>query len=324
MKCTSKGRLCALLTAAVLSLTGCGSAKYDMPYEQQGSVSSYQLVNIANRETLEPFAKDLCVTAKDVTEGGPDLQQVGAAALFDTKELETLYAKNAHNQMNPASLTKVMTALVALKYGSPDDIYTASENVLITESGAVLCGLKPGDKMTLDQAVHALLIASGNDVAILIAEGVSGSVEAFVELMNREALEIGATNCHFMNPNGLTQEGHYVTAYDLYLIFQEAMKYELFNQIIQMSSYNTVYTAADGSEKKLEIENSNLFLRGDYDSPANVTVVGGKTGTTNAAGHCLILLSRSSNGTPYISVILKDESREGLYQDMGNLLGIIK
>jgi D-alanyl-D-alanine carboxypeptidase len=127
-----------------------------------------------------------------------------------------------------------------------------------------------------------------------------------------------------MNPNGLTQEGHYVTAYDLYLVFQEALKYELFNQIIQMNSYSTVYTAADGSEKTLEIENSNLFLRGTYEPPANVTVVGGKTGTTNAAGHCLVLLVRSSSGTPYISVILKDESREGLYGDMGALLGIIK
>lgn len=307
-----------------LALSGCGGAKYDMPYEQQGSVSSYQLINIANRETLEPFAKDFCVAAGEVTAEGIDLSHVAAAALFDTKDLETLYAKNVNNQLAPASLTKVMTALVALKYGSPDDIYTASENVLVTESGAVLCGLKPGDKMTLDQAVHILLIYSANDVAILIAEGISGSVDAFVELMNREAKEIGATNCNFMNPNGLTEEGHYVTAYDLYLIFQEALKYELFNQIIQMSSYSTVYTAADGTEKSLEMETSNLFLRGTYEAPANVTVVGGKTGTTNAAGHCLLLLSRSSSGTSYISVILKDESRESLYEDMSNLLGIIK
>lgn len=335
MKCTnkkSKKRIfCVLAAAAALVMTGCGSAKYDMPYEQQGSVSSYQLINIANRETIEPFAKDLCVAAKDVTAGGPDLEQVGAAALFDTKDLGTLYAKNVHNQMNPASLTKVMTALVALKYGSPDDIYTASENVLVTEPGAVLCGVKPGDRMTLDQALHALLIASGNDAAIMIAEGVTGSmngnagsVEEFVELMNQEAQEIGATNCHFMNPNGLTQEGHYVTAYDLYLIFQEALKYDLFNQIIQTTAYSTVYTASDGSEKALEAENSNLFLRGTYELPANVTVIGGKTGTTNAAGHCLVLLSRSSSGTPYISVILKDESRDSLYVDMGELLGMIK
>lgn len=324
VKCTSKKGMCAVLIAAAIALTGCGSTKFDMPYEQQGSVSSYQLINIANRETLEPFAKDLCVASGEVTAEGVDLSHVAAAALFDTKNLETLYAKNVNNQLHPASLTKVMTALVALKYGSPDDIYTASENVLITESGAVLCGLKPGDKMTLDQALHILLVYSANDVAILIAEGISGSVESFVQLMNQEAKEIGATNCNFMNPNGLTEEGHYVTAYDLYLIFREALNYELFNQIIQMTSYSTVYTAADGTEKSLEMETTNLFLRGTYETPANVTVVGGKTGTTNAAGHCLLLLSRGSNGTPYISVILKDESREGLYEDMGGLLGIIK
>lgn len=314
----------ALLLAAAFALTGCGAAKYDMPYEEQGSVSSYQLINVTNRETIDPFAKDLCVASGNVAAEGVDLSQVAAAALFDTKNLETLYAKNVNNQLNPASLTKIMTALVALKYGSSDDIYTATENVLITEQGAVLCGLKPGDKMTLDQALHTLLIYSANDVAVLIAEGVAGSEEAFIELMNQEALEIGATNCHFLNPNGLTQEGHYVTAYDLYLIFQEALKYDLFSQIIQMSSYSTVYTAADGSEKTLEMETTNLFLRGTYDAPANVTVVGGKTGTTSAAGSCLILLSRDKNGTPYISVIMKDESREALYEDMGDLLGIIK
>lgn len=309
----------------MICMTGCGSTKYDMPYSAQSSVSSYQLLNVANQETIEPFAANLCVAAKDIPASGINLSEVGAAALFDSKNLETLYAKNVNNQMNPASLTKVMTALVALKYGKPDDVYVASENVKITESGAVLCGLKPGDKMTLDQALHILLMYSANDVAVLIAEGVTGgSVEDFVALMNQEAQKIGATNCQFMNPNGLTQEGHYVTAYDLYLIFQEALKYELFNEIIQTSSYTTVYMDGNGADKSIEIENSNLYLRGVYDMPPNVTVVGGKTGTTNAAGHCLILLARSSSGTPYISVILKDDSREKLYADMSDLLGIAK
>lgn len=310
--------------AVMVCMTGCGSTKYDMPYSPQNSVSSYQLLNIASQETVEPFAANLCVAAKDVPATGISLSDVGAAALFDTKNLETLYAKNVNNQMNPASLTKVMTALVALKHGSTDDVYVASENVKITESGAVLCGLKPGDKMTLDQALHILLLYSANDVAVLIAEGISGSVEEFVALMNEEAKAIGATNCNFMNPNGLTQEGHYVTAYDLYLIFQEALKYELFNEIIQTNTYSTVYMDANGAEKSVEMENSNLYLRGVYDMPSNVTVVGGKTGTTNAAGHCLVLLSRSSSGTPYISVILKDDSREKLYEDMTDLLEIAK
>ncbi len=323
VKCTNrkyKLKISAALMAVMICMTGCGSTKYDMPYSPQNSVSSYQLLNVANQETIEPFAANLCVAAKDVSASGVSLSEVGAAGLFDTKNLETLYAKNVNNQMNPASLTKVMTALVALKYGKPDDVYVASENVKITESGAVLCGLKPGDKMTLDQALHILLMYSANDVAILIAEGVGGSVDQFVALMNQEAQEIGATNCQFKNPNGLTEEGHYVTAYDLYLIFQEALKYNLFNEIIQTNSYSTVYMDANGADKSLEIENTNQYLRGVYEMPDNVTVVGGKTGTTSAAGHCLILLSRSSSGTPYISVILKDDSREQLYEDMSTLL----
>ena len=101
------------------------------------------------------------------------------------------------------------------------------------------------------------------------------------------------------------------------------MKYDLFNEIIQMTSYNTVYKDSNGNEKSIEMETTNLFLKGVYDMPANVTVIGGKTGTTNAAGHCLILLSRSSNGTPYISVIMKDTSKDELYTDMSTLLGSI-
>lgn len=327
MKCTNrklKQKISAMLILVILSVTGCGNTKYDMAYELNNDVSSYQLVNISNQETVDPFAADLCVASKDITSAGIDLSDVGAAALFDTKNLETLYALNVNEQVHPASLTKVMTALVALKYGSTDQMLTASENVIITEPGAQLCGLKPGDQMTLDQALHILLLYSANDVAVLIAEGVAGSVDEFVALMNEEAKSIGATNCNFTNPNGLTAEGHYVTAYDLYLIFQEALKYDLFSQIIQMTSYSTVYKDSNGNEKSIEMENTNLYLKGVYDMPANVTVIGGKTGTTNAAGHCLILLSRSSNGTPYISVIMKDTSREELYTDMTDLLGTIK
>ena len=327
MKCTNrnpKRMICAMLLVIAMVVTGCGGTKYDMAYQMNNDVSSFQLLNITNQETLEPFAADLCVVSKDVKTTGVDLSEVGAAALFDLKNLDTLYAKNVNVQINPASLTKVMTALVAIKYSSTDQMLTASENVLITEPGAQLCGLKPGDRMTMDQALRILLIFSANDVAVLIAEGVSGSVEEFVALMNEEAVKLGATNCNFTNPNGLTEEGHYVTTYDLYLIFQEALKYELFNQIIQMASYTTVYTDRDGNEKTLEVNTTNQYLKGTYEMPTNVTIIGGKTGTTNAAGHCLMLLSNSSDGTSYISIIMKDTSGEKLYTDMTDLLRIIK
>ena len=323
VKCTSKRsirRIIAVSLAAASVLTGCGGSKYDMAYELNSEVSSYQLLNISNQETLEPFAADLCVANGDVKKVGVDLPDVGAAALFDLKDLDTLYAKNVNVQVNPASLTKIMTALVAIKYGSPDQMLTASENVRITEPGAQLCGLKPGDQMTLDQALHILLIYSANDVAVMIAEGISGSVEEFVALMNREAAELGATNCNFTNPNGLTEENHYMTAYDLYLIFQEALKYELFKQIIQMTSYNTVYRDKNGAEISFETGTTNQYLKGTYEMPEGITVIGGKTGTTNAAGHCLILLSTGRDGTQYISVIMKDTSGEELYADMTKLL----
>lgn len=327
MKCTNRnlrGRVSAMLLIFAISLTGCGNTKYDMAYQLNNDVSSFQLLTTTNQETLEPFAADLCVADKDVSATGVNLSDVGSAALFDLKNLDTLYAKNVNEQLNPASLTKVMTALVAMKYGSADQILTATDSVLVKEQGAVLCGLKPGDRMTLDQALHILLIYSANDVANLIAEGISGSVEEFVALMNSEAAELGATNCSFTNPNGLTEEGHYMTAYDLYLIFQEAMQYDLFNQIIQMSSYTTTYKDKNGAEKSVDVKNSNQYLKGTYEMPPNVTVIGGKTGTTNAAGHCLLLLSRSSAGTSYISVIMKDTSGENLYKDMTTLLGLAK
>lgn len=311
--------------AAVL-VTGCGSTPYEMAYKLNTDVSSFQLAGTASsQETLTPFAADLCVAGEsNVSASGIALSDVGAAALFNQKSLETVYAKNVNEQLHPASLTKIMTALVAIKYGSPDQMLTASENVRITEPGATLCGLNPGDQMTLDQALHVLLLQSANDVAIMIAEGISGSVDEFVAVMNREAVSIGATNCNFTNPNGLTEEGHYVTAYDMYLIFQEAMQYDLFSQIIQMATYTTTYRDRNGNEKALDLKTSNRYLRGTWEIPTNVTIIGGKTGTTTAAGSCLVLSARSSDGTPYIAVIMKDSSGDQLYTDMTDLLRIIK
>ena len=138
--------------------------------------------------------------------------------------------------------------------------------------------------------------------------------------MNSEAKALGATGSHFVNPHGLHNENHYTTAYDLYLIFNEAIKYDSFNEIIHMTSYQTAYYDKDGKAKELTVNNTNRFLRGDFQAPENITVIGGKTGTTNAAGHCLILLSRDTSGAPYISVILNSSASDVLYPEMVQLL----
>lgn len=313
--------LAMLLAASQAFSTGCGRLKYDMDYESAARVSAFNVTVGQESGTANPFATDLCVVAGDVTDSETvDMSKADAAVLFDLNDRDVMYAKNAHKQLYPASLTKVMTALVALQNGSLDQTLTATDAVKITESGAQLCGLKKGDTMTLDQALHILLLYSANDAANLIAENIGGSIEHFVEMMNAEARRLGATNTNFVNPHGLTDENHYTTPYDLYLIFNEAIRYETFSEIIQMTSYQTTYYDGSGREKTLSCTTTNRFLKGDFQAPANLNIIGGKTGTTAAAGHCLILLSRDASGAPYISVILKAETNDDVYIQMADLL----
>ena len=304
-----------------LLLTGCGQAQFAMPYTADSEVSSFRIVNQEERsETAQPFASGLCVVNSNITPESVDMSNTSGAGLFDLNRHNVLYAKNVHEKLYPASLTKVMTALVALENSSADSVLTASANVKNLESGATMCGLNEGDQMTLDQALHLLLISSANDAAVMIAEGVAGSTEAFADMMNEKALSLGATNTHFVNPHGLSDEEHYTTVYDMYLIMDAALDYSLFNEIIGMNSYTTVYTDAGGAPKEITVNNSNYYLRGEAEAPSGVTVLGGKTGTTSAAGSCLILLVRDSGSNPYISVILHAESRDILYTQMTDLL----
>lgn len=309
------------MIAVVSSFTGCGNTVYELPYEADSQISSYNVLFREKPGVAASFASDLCVVTGDVMdEEAVDMSQAGAAVLCDVNNSEVLYAKNAHARLYPASLTKIMTALVALKYGSTDQVLTATSAVNITESGAQLCGVKKGDTMTLNQALHILLINSANDVAMMIAENVGGSVEEFVRMMNDEAKALGATNTNFANPHGLTDENHYTTAYDLYLIFNEAIQYDFLQEIIHMSEYQTTYYDENGAEKKISVKSTNRFFRGDFSAPDQVTVIGGKTGTTNAAGHCLMLLSRDVKAAPYIAVILRSTSSDELYTEMIDLL----
>lgn len=324
MKCTNKKRIALILCVCFLLsvfVTGCGK-QYSMTYDLDNSVSAYQFYSVSNESRATAFAQDLCVIEGDVSVNSVDTSESEAALLCSINTNAVLYGKNANMQLDPASLTKVMTAILALKYGNLDDTLTATGNVEITEPGASLIGLKPGDTMTMSQALHSLLIPSGNDAAVLIAEHIAGSEDAFVAMMNEEARALGATNCNFMNPHGLTEENHYVTAYDMYLIFNEAIKYDEFVQIITTPEYSSVYYDASGEPKELTFKSTNQFINGNHEVPEGILVIGGKTGTTKAAGNCLVLLSKDSAGNPYISVVLKSSDREHLYSQMYDLIDL--
>ncbi len=328
MKCTNKKRKISFILSMLLlisTLCGCGSAEYTYAYDYDIDISSFQVFQKENKAVANTFAANLCIAEPGITDNPAlDMSNLSAAVLFDVGGNEVIYSKNAYDRLYPASITKVMTAYLALKYGSLDQVLTASSVIEMEDPDATkIKKLRVGDTMTLYQALHIILIYSANDVANMVAEGISGSVEEFVALMNEEAAALGATNTHFVNANGLPDPDHYSTAYDLYLIFNEAIKYDVFREIINMSSYSTTYYDKDGKAKELELNTTNRYFRGDYETPSSVTVLGGKTGTTDAAGHCLILLSRDVSSNLYISIILCADARDNLYGKMTDLLNEI-
>jgi D-alanyl-D-alanine carboxypeptidase len=293
-----------------------------MAYSTDNELAAFRMFDIPGEiPTARPFATNLVVVPGDYSGGvNPELIAAYGAALFNTDEKEVLFAKNVYERLHPASLTKIMTALVALKYGSLDTIITVSANVNIAESGVQVCGLKQGDQLTLAQALYLSTINSANDASIAVAEGVAGSVDEFVALMNIEAKALGATNTNFMNPHGLTDEEQYSTVYDVYLILNAAVKHDHFNRMIQMGSYTTTYMLANGDSRELSVNSTNWYLQGTADSPENIVILGGKTGTTNAARHCLAIVSKDTAGKTYISVIMRSESREEVYEETSELL----
>ncbi len=323
MKCTNKlvRGIAVLLSACVL--TGCGSSNLVKDYKTNDNGSMWKAQGTKARS--QGMAAELCVVNDNIIPEDLASVEAGAAGLFDLSAKEVLYASNIHQKMYPASITKIMTALVFLEnyHGDFTDMVTVTDCVYINESGAQLCGYKVGDRVSVDQLLNGLLIYSGNDAANMLAEYTAGSVEEFVNRMNERAVQLGATNTHFVNPHGLNDEEHYTTAYDLYLIFQKVMQYEKFRTVINTQKYEGEYISRDGETKKVVWKSTNRFLSGDETAPEGVVVIGGKTGTTNAAGNCLILLSQNNQGTNYISVALQEPYRDTLYDDMIKLLGKI-
>lgn len=313
-----KRRMLAFLLAAMcLSVSGCGKTNaLEKEYSFADRAGEFAAANSSG--FFPAFAENLAVasgTASD--EPGLTAQ---AAAVFPLNGGNALFEKQVFERMNPASTTKVMTAIVALKYGNLSDMVTVTDEAVITEAGSSMAGVKPGDVLTLEDLLYGLLIPSGNDAANAIAVHVGGSIEGFVSMMNAEAERLGATGTHFANANGLTDPDHYTTAYDLYLMFHEALKYDTFRTIIGTLSYTASYTDGSGSEKTASWSVGNYYMNGKTETPDGLTVFGGKTGTTQAAGYCLIMGSRTDDGTEYASVIMDADSRNALYSDMTKII----
>lgn len=277
-----------------------------------------------NAQYGESLGSELCVAEAMENPYGSSVTDISEKALLfnlDTKEI--LFTQGIYDQVYPASLTKIMTALLVLKYGNMDDVITITQEDLNLEEGSQMSGMAVGDTVTMDQLFHALMIYSANDAAMAIAAHIGGTVDNFVVMMNEEAKTLGMTGTNFVNPHGLHDVNHYTTAYDVYLMLNAAYKYTEFYNAMQMNVYTLTVKRVDGSEYSKRLDSTDHYLTGDATAPKNVTVLGGKTGTTGQAGACLALVSQNAYGQPFISVILNAETRVILYQDMNTLLAQI-
>lgn len=236
-----------------------------------------------------------------------------AAVLMDAQTGQILYDKNAYLVMYPASITKVLTGLLALEHGNPEQELTVSDQVLaqVPRSSSHIA-LQPGEKITMGDALYALAISSANDAAVAIAEEISGSVEAFAELMNQEASELGVLNSHFVNPNGLPSAEHYTTAYDMALITARALKEPDFLRYFGSGAYVIPATNLSGPRN---LTAKNQFIDGQRICQG---LLFSKTGWTTAAQGTLVSAARR-DGTTLIAVTLKSPMLDDKYIDTQKL-----
>lgn len=226
--------------------------------------------------------------------------KASAAILMDAKTGQILYEKKAHNKLAPASTTKILTAIIAIESGRLDEEVTISARAAGTAGSSM--HLQIGQKILLRELITGLLLRSGNDAAVAIAEYLSGSVENFVISMNSKAQELGAYNSHFRNPHGLTAAGHYSSAFDLAWLARYAMLNPVFAEIVSTRQTNIDWLDTKGREHDQQLRNTNKLLWMLED--AN----GVKTGTTGEAGPCLVS-SATRDNQKLIAVVLHDHTR---------------
>lgn len=249
-----------------------------------------------------------CLAASNINALEPPSINAKGAIIGEMKTGETVYELNADQKLYPASTTKIMTAILALENGDPSDVVTVSANAVdsLEDSGSNVL-LKEGEQMNFLDMVTYLLVASGNDAANALAEHIAGSSDAFVQMMNDKALELGCTNTHFVNPHGLHDENHYTTARDLLKIAEYAMANETFASIVKIDRTTLPATNMRG-EQTISTTN-HLISRWRSRDYYYDGAIGIKTGSTTPAGLCLVSGVESGDLT-YITVILGAEKGE--------------
>jgi len=226
-----------------------------------------------------------------------------AALLIDVETGQIYFAKNHMVRCEPASLTKIMTAVIALENGNLNDVVTVGGKAAAVSMGSII-DLRKGEKITLEELLKAALVCSANDSTVAIAEHVGGSHDRFIAMMNKKAGALGLFGTRFANTNGYHDPNHYTTAYDLAVLTRYALGNPKINELVQ--TRETTVRWVEPANREIKISNSNRLLTSGYEG-----VDGVKTGTTPMAGNCLIA-SATRDGRRMVAVALHSDNR---YQD---------
>ena len=242
--------------------------------------------------------------------------EADAGIVMDAASGTVLYGKNIHETYAPASITKVLTSIIVLEQCDLDEVVTFSKNAVYNvEADSSSAGYDTGDTATVKDCLYALLLKSANESANALAEHTAGSTEAFAELMNEKAKELGCVDSHFANPSGLNDENHYVSAYDMALITRAAFENPTFAKIVE-----TTYYKLPPNQKNPEgqgISPGNKLVKKNWPQYYRPDVLGGKTGYTSIALNTLVNGARQGD-TTLITVILHSNNTQ--YEDTSRLL----
>ena len=244
-------------------------------------------------DSSDAAARSSAITATTLAQAKiPPVPAIGAsaAAVVDGETGTLIWGKNPHESFAPASMTKMMTSLVALEHGNVDQILTSDVDASKMVGDSVM-GLHPGEQLSLRDLLFGLLLPSGDDAALVIARGVGGTEAQFVAWMNQDASRLGLTDTHFVNPHGLDAPGHVSSPYDMIMIARAAMRYPLFRQIVA-----TQHTVVRG-HYVYDLTNTNLLLG------KRPGIIGIKTGTTDLALHAITVASQSGSHLLYVTVM---------------------
>ena len=232
-----------------------------------------------------------------------------AAILVEVSTGRIIYEKNSTKKLYPASTTKILTAILVLENCELDELVTVIETALNNiPSGYVTCNLQIGEQLSVKDLLYALMIPSANDAAYVLAEHVAGSVDNFSTMMNDKARELGCKTTHFVNPNGIHDDSHYSTAYDLYLMAKYAMENETFRTIVSTTEYTLPATEKYPSDDRV-LKTTNELLNENSRNYYYKNAIGIKTGYTSKAGNCLVAAS-SRDGLEFIAVVLNGGTTE--------------